>query len=253
MTTTTTPHMTLDIAYTELYFAKDWTPKTQGWYDERLGRFIRRADQSDVDELSDVTAPLVRRYLDELRTVVTRTGKPMNSQTLHGHARAVRTLLFWAPSEDLIDERVPKRIALPKREQSVLQILDEKQLDLMFQEARRTDTPLRDTAILSVLLNAGLRASELCGLELSDVTFTVDAAWLLVRHGKGRKQREVGLGKKARAALHRYIHRERQQAYHPAPTEQHVFLGRKGPLATEGLDRLLYRLRDCAGPNISRG
>lgn len=35
---------------------------------------------------------------------------------------------------------------------------------------------------------------------MQDVTFAPDAAWILV-HGKGRKQREVALGKKARLAL----------------------------------------------------
>jgi site-specific recombinase XerD len=68
-------------------------------------------------------------------------------------------------------------------------------------------------------------------------------------HGKGRKQREVALGKKARLALSRYLHRERKA---PA-TEQHVFLGRKGALSPEGVDRLLYRLRDAAGAHHFKG
>lgn len=235
--------LTLDATYAEMCYAKDWTPKTRRWYDERLGRFTRWAKQTDVNDLSDITAPLVRRYLDELRTTPTaRTGKPMDSYTLHGHARAVRTLLFWAAAEDLIDEKIPKRIALPRREQKVLRMLDDRQIELMLDSAKRTDTPLRDTALLSLLLDTGCRASELTGLRLEDVTFTPDVAWILV-HGKGRKQREVGMGKRARAALHRYIHRER----HAGPEERRVFLGRKGPLTPEGLDRMLYRLRDTAG------
>jgi site-specific recombinase XerC len=49
-----------------------------------------------------------------------------------------------------------------------------------------------------------------------------DAAWILV-HGKGRKQREVALGKKARLALSRYLHRERQSE------SSYVFVGKRGP------------------------
>jgi site-specific recombinase XerD len=95
-------------------------------------------------------------------------------------------------------------------------------------------------ALLSILFDTGCRASEICNLTMDNVTFTPETAWILV-HGKGRKQREVALGKKARLALWRYIHRERKS------DDPHVFIGRKGPLTAEGLDRMLYRLRDRVG------
>jgi integrase-like protein len=86
--------------------------------------------------------------------------------------------------------------------------MSDKQLNLLFRAAATTDTPLRDTALLYLLLDTGCRATEICTLELQDITFAPDMTWLLV-HGKGRKQREVSLGKKARLALSRYINRER--------------------------------------------
>ncbi len=233
--------MLLADACTELRYTKDWTAQTAVWYDGRLGAFVSWAKQQGVTELEHVTAPFVRRYLEYLHTRPTKTGRPLDSVTIHGHIRAVRTLLFWAAAEDLIDEKVPQRIKPPKKEQKVLQILTDKQLDLLFRAATATATPLRDIAILDLLFDTGLRASELCGLRLSDVNFASDGAWLLV-HGKGRKQRPVALGKKTRLALSRYLHRERKET-----NDDHVFIGRKGVLTPEGLDRLLYRLRDSAG------
>jgi site-specific recombinase XerD len=232
--------MRLDDAITELRYSKDWTPQTVQWYDRRLGAFIAWAKEQSVAELEAVTPALVRRYLYYLQTRPSKRGPKLDSFTVHGHVRAVRTLLFWAASEDLIDEKVPRRIKPPKKEQKVLQVLSDKQLQLLFRAALQTDAPLRDTALLYLLLDTGCRASELCGLRMQDVTFAPDTAWVLV-HGKGRKQREVALGKKARLALSRYIHRERKSE------QERVFIGRKGALAPEGLDRLLYRLRDAAG------
>lgn len=236
--------MLLDAAVTEFAYAKDWTPATRRWYAHKLRVFTAWlcTQTPPITTIEAITAPLVRRYIDERRSDRTPTGQPIDSFTLHGHVRAVRALLFWAASEDLIDDKVPKRIALPKREQKVLAILSDDQITRLLREAARTDTPARDSALVALLLDTGCRASELCGLTLDDVTFTADSAWLLV-HGKGRKQREVALGKKARAALHRYIHRERTAPF----TQRAVFLGKKGPLTPEGLDRLLYRLRDEAG------
>ena len=242
--------MLLTAAMTEFAYAKDWTPASRRWYDHKLRVFTDwcAAQEPPVANVEAITAPLVRRYIEARRTAPTPQGNLPDSFTLHGHVRAVRAFLFWAASEELLDEKVPKRIALPKREQKVLAILSREQIARLMRAAARTDTPARDTALLSLLLDTGCRASELCGLTLDDVTFTAEAAWLLV-HGKGRKQREVALGKKARMSLHRYIHRERKA---PA-TERNVFLGRKGPLAPEGLDRLLYRLRDDAGVEHFRG
>lgn len=240
--------MNLDSAFTELSYSKDWTPATFLWYRKRLGAFIQWANQAGVESIEHVTAPLVRRYIDYLRTRPTPKGTPLDSHTLHGHVRAIRTLLFWAVAEDLIDEKVPKRIKLPKREQKVLAVLSDDQIARLMREAARTPTPARDVALLSLLLDTGCRASEICSLTLPDVTFSPDEAWILV-HGKGRKQRTVAVGKKARHALHRYIHRERSA---PA-TQEIVFLSGKGPLTPEGLDRLLYRLRDAAGAQHFQG
>jgi len=232
--------MHLDDAITELRYAKDWTRQTVQWYDRRLTPFVRWVNEQKITELGDITPALVRRYLEYLQTRPSKRGTTLDSFTIHGHIRAVRTLLFWAASEDLIDEKVPRRIKPPKKEQKVLQVLSDKQLQLLFRAASQTDTPLRDTALLYLLLDTGCRASELCGLKMQDVTFSPDTAWILV-HGKGRKQREVALGKKARLALSRYIHRERRS------DDERVFIGKKGALSPEGLDRLLYRLRDAVG------
>jgi site-specific recombinase XerD len=111
----------------------------------------------------------------------------------------------------------------------VLAVLSSEQVNRLYHAAQSTATPARDAAILSLLLDTGCRASELCGLTLDAVTFTADAAWLLV-HDKGRKEREVALGRKARQDLHRYLYRARRA---PA-TERHIFLGKQGPLTPGG-------------------
>jgi site-specific recombinase XerD len=232
--------MLLADACTELQYAKDWSQQTTLWYTKRLGLFLRWCEQQGVTTLDAVNPPLVRRYIDYLQQRPAKDGGKLDSYTVHGHVRIIRTLLFWAVSEGLIDEAIPKRIKPPRKEDKVLKVLSDAHIKLLMEAAKSTPTPLRDTALLCLLLDTGCRASELCGLQLADVTFTPDTAWILVR-GKGRKQREIALGKKARLALSRYIHRERHS------DGERVFIGTKGPLQPEGLDRMLYRLRDRIG------
>jgi integrase/recombinase XerD len=67
------------------------------------------------------------------------------------------------------------------------------------------DTPLglRDRAILETLYSTGLRRSELCALDLYDVDLC--NATVMVRQGKGRKDRLVPIGAKAIRSLRRYL------------------------------------------------
>jgi integrase/recombinase XerD len=239
--------MLLSDALVELKYTKDWTPKTTRWYYERLGAFFRWCDENKVETLEQVSAPVVRRYIEYLQTRKSQKADSLlDSHTIHGHVRAIRALLFWAANEELIDEKIPRKIKPPRKAQKVLKILEDKQLDLLFAATKKTTTPLRDMALVSLLLDTGCRASELCGLKLDDVHFDHETVWVLV-HGKGRKDRPVGLGKRSGMALHRYIKRER------ASDSPYVFIGKKGPLTAEGLDRLLYRLRDAAGAHHFTG
>lgn len=238
--------MHLQAALTEFEYSKDHTPSSWAWYGSRLGAFVSWATAQGCTDIETLTAPLIRRYIDERRTTPTqRDGHPLSSHTLHGHVRAIRALLNWASREDLLDERVVRRVALPKREQKVLAIFTPRQIDLLFRACEASETPeyvVRDKALLAVLLDTGVRAAEACDLTIDRARFNPDEAYLLV-NGKGRKQREVSLGSKSRQLLHKYIHRAR-----PHTTEQRVFLAKGGaPLTPEGLDRLLYRLRDRAG------
>src|SRR5258706_10616248 len=93
---------------------------------------------------------------------------------------------------------------MPRVEKKVIAVLTPAHLDALMRAATST----RDKALLAVLFDTGLRAQEVCGLTLDNTHFDLDGAWLKVR-GKGNRWREVGIGRKARALLHRYIHRER--------------------------------------------
>ncbi|HLW00993.1 MAG TPA: tyrosine-type recombinase/integrase [Ktedonobacterales bacterium] len=244
--------MRLDAALVELGFSKDWTPASRRWFTGRISTFIHWAAEQGVTEIEDVTAPLVRRYIDYRRTSPSKTGKPLSSWTLYGHVLAIKDLLNWAVREDLLDEKIVKRIERPKREKKVIAVFTPRQIDLLFaacDKGENQEQIVRDRAILAILIDTGIRANELCTLTRDRVYFADGDAWLLV-DGKGRKQREVGLGNRARTLLHRYLFRHRQ-----APRDvSHVFVGRGDkPLTPEGLDRLLYRLRDRAGREHFQG
>lgn len=222
------------------------SPKTQGWYLQKLGVFVDWCAQQNKNTLEQLTAGDLRRFLAEARTRNNpQTGAALSSYTIHGYAQVIKGFLSWCAGEEMISERLAKRVEMPRVDVKVIETFTQEQIKRLFAACALAPTPAllaRDRAILAVLLDTGIRASELCGLTLENVFLEPQEAFLRV-FGKGRKEREIGLGKSARAALYRYITR-----YRKAPKEErHVFLTRlHEPLALGGLESLFYRLRDAA-------
>ncbi len=238
--------MQVQSAFEEYRFSiLEHSEHTQVWIIRRLKRFIAWVESQGL-ELEQIKAVDIRNYIETLRSGPSpATKKPLSSHTVHGHARVIRAFLNWCYAEELITTNPTKRFKMPRLEKKIIETLSPEHIRAMFAACEREYTPelvMRDKAILSLLLDTGIRANELCSLTLENVHLDTVDCYILVS-GKGFKQREVGLGKQARTVLHKYIRR-----YRKAPTgENHVFLSRfKGTMTVNGLDQMLYRIAEWA-------
>jgi site-specific recombinase XerD len=238
---TNTTTTTLQDAYEDYRFSiLEHSEQTQIWITRRLSRFVAWLG-GDTD-LEHIKATDIRKYVEHLKTRPNEhTGALLSSHTVHGHARIIRAFLNWCYAEELISTNPTKRFTMPRTEKKVIETLAPEHIRAMFAACEREYTPelvARDRAILSLLLDTGIRANELCSLTLENVHLDTQDAYLTVS-GKGFKQREVGLGKQSRTTLHKYIRR-----YRIAPEDNpHVFLSRfKESMTVNGLDQMLYRL-----------
>src|SRR5258706_4881674 len=94
-------------------------------------------------------------------------------------------------------------IHTPQQNSRLPQFLTEEEMErLLSAPDVKTDIGVRDRAMLEILYAAGLRVSEMCSLEPSDIN--IDAA-LLTCQGKGSKQRRIPIGKSAVQWLQRYL------------------------------------------------
>jgi site-specific recombinase XerD len=233
------------------------SPRTRRWYVEKLrdwAKWLREQGEggkgrgAEGTDLATLTPADIRRYMGSLRERKNRYGQPLSSYTLRGYAQVVKGFLNWCVKEDVyaVPEKLIARIELPRVDQKVIEVFTRDQLRRLLAATQKEGTrelTVRDQAIIRVLVSTGIRASELCGLRLGDVHMTTFDAHMKVM-GKGRKEREVPLGREAKVVLHRYL-----QTYRRAPAqEQHLFLNRtKTPMTPDGLDAMLYRLRDWSG------
>jgi integrase/recombinase XerC len=114
-------------------------------------------------------------------------------------------------------------------------------------ETPPADTPagLRDRAILETLYSAGLRVSELTGLDVGDVELADGVAMI---RGKGRKERLALLGPPAVAAIERWLPERQNLAGARAETQPALFLNRGGTrLSSRSVGRLLEKYLKQAG------
>lgn len=103
----------------------------------------------------------------------------------------------------------------------------------------------RDIAIFELLSNCGLRVSELVSLMVPDIILTArngthNFSYVIVRQGKGSKYRECPLNAQARLAIEAYL----QTRHSPSDS---VFVGQRGPLGREAIDKIVKKYCDAAG------
>lgn len=92
----------------------------------------------------------------------------------------------------------------------------------------------RNVAIVSLLVRTWLRVSEVVSLQLEDVTLSERKGQIVMRQGKGLKERTVPLSRMARAALVAYLEKR------PSATKSTLFISQSGsPLASRDVQRLV--------------
>jgi integrase/recombinase XerC len=103
----------------------------------------------------------------------------------------------------------------------------------------------RDRSILILMLNTGLRLSELCSLELHDIQLSERKGMLIVRNGKGMKTRTIPLNNSARKAIQDWFH------IRPDTLSKNLFIGMKGDLKQRAIQEILKDLGEKANVHVT--
>ena len=241
----------VSVAVEEYKFAlRRLSVASQTWYSTRLDQFAAWCASRGLT-LEKVKATETRKYIEYLKTIPNqRTGNPVSTHTIHAHARVIRAFLHWCNKEEGLDEYVTvkaTRVDMPKLEKHVIEVFSPKDIKALLKACSKEAYPelqQRSRAVISLLYETGIRASELCGLTLENVHLDTRGASYIKVMGKGKKEREVGLGASASKEVYKYIHRFRKASVN----EHHVFLSRSHqPLTVYGLDQLVERISTGAG------
>lgn len=174
--------------------------------------------------LADLDAPFITGFLDHLEK-----DRKNGARTRNARLAAIHSFFHYAsfhlPEQSAVIQRV---LAIPNKryERKLIAFLSEGEVDaILAAPDRATWLGRRDYALLIVMIQTGLRVSEMTGLRCSDLS--LDASPHLRCRGKGRKERCVPLTKSTAALLRSWL-RERDTEVDGAlfPARQGTVLSR---------------------------
>lgn len=222
--------------------------RTQAHYMQKLMCFAEWCESEQL-ALEGINPKQVARYIEHRRKqgkLSNRTGKPTgiphSSLTLAGEARMIKVFLHWCARDDdlgkLVSLRAVERVSIPKSQEKIIEIFSVGQIQALLKVCDEDENKAmgeRNKTILMLLLDTGIRASELCGLTL-DHLYIANPHDAYVRVlGKGDKWREVGLGVESLKMLRRYLAHQRKGVEQGC-----VFVSRLNKqLTVNGLDQLI--------------
>jgi integrase/recombinase XerC len=201
------------------------SPNTLAAYGRDLGQlagFLRGRLGRPV-ALDDVTRAGLRAWLGDL-------GRDRSAASLARKLAAVRSFFLFLERRGDVRTNPTATLGSPKLRRKLPRLLGVDAAAQVVEAPAGDDVApgrLRDAAILEVLYGCGLRVGELAGLDLDHVSFDDDSVRVL---GKGRKERVVPLGSKARGALEAYLARraELRSRRGRAPDPRALWLTRHG-------------------------
>jgi len=208
-------------------------PNTHTYYESALRAFTDYCEDEGVRHVEELSRRFVRRYADSL------DGR-MSPGGAHARLRALRVFVNWAVREELLAASPLPHALMPKVPQPELEVVTAGEMQALLKAVKGRRKHLRNKAVLLTLFDTGLRASELCGLQVKDL---LPDSTLYVRLGKGGKDRRVPVSKPTRRAIQAYLDKER-----PRSELTNLFLsGPDTALTPSGLAQLLRHLCEDAG------
>jgi integrase/recombinase XerD len=210
------------------------------------------ADLYGVDELERVTVLHLRQCVQHLLTTPIEkkrarpaSGGVLKASSVCSYIRRWKAFFNWCCDEDLLGKSPAARLEFPQTDDEVIDTFTENQIEEMLAVFDlSTLSGFRDYVIILLMLDTGIRRSEVATLRVEDIHETYISVF-----GKGRKERQVGIHPKIGTLLWKYIHKYRRPA---RPDEPILFLsvGRSRfgrAFGRGGMEGLMRRLKDATG------
>jgi site-specific recombinase XerD len=184
--------------------------------------------QGKTAELSNLTRDNVLGWLESLRN------RHQEDSTIATRWKGMRRFVNWLLAEGIIAKDVLAGITVEQPEAPRVPVLTDEELSALIGACRgKTFVDRRDEVLLRLLIDCGLRVSELCGIDVAELDLDGESVTIM---GKGSRVRPAYFGSKTGLALDRYL---RERAKHRHKASAALLLGERGRLTPDGVRKRL--------------
>jgi integrase/recombinase XerC len=233
---------------------RNYSSETVRAYRSDLATFGAWAARRSVVRVGDLDLAVLRDWL------WASAQEGLAPRTLARRSAALKSLCHWLAATGATPHDLAGRLRTPKSGVHLPAVVQRAQMEGLLDgldEAARAGDPIarRDRAVVELLYAAGIRVSELCGLDLADLDLDRLTARVV---GKGDKERVVPFGVPARDAIVDYVSDARPALLarlgDGSRAESALFLGARGRrLGTRSAYAIVHRVLSSADGTAASG
>lgn len=232
------------------------SPRTVEYYEGNLHRFLWYSErESWPDDVRLITEWHIREFLGYVASEVHRWGlngngsessqRQASHSTVHHYYAVLKAFFNWCVREGFLAQSPVAKVKISNPKPKVIQPYASEEIAKMLAvcdydyQHNAKFLGSRNRAIILILLDTGLRVSEIANIRLEDIG--TERGWIKVQ-GKGGKERVVRIGATAQKALWRYL------TYRPDNGRAELWLTEEGTvLRSDGIQIMVKRLKQRAG------
>jgi integrase/recombinase XerD len=212
---------------------RNFADRTRVEYQNDLEAFIGFLERAGITHVQELGIQIVERYGAELEQ------KGFASLTRKRKVVAIRSFLAFLHQERYLTTNLAKRIVLPFTENTTPFVLTQSECDRLRKACAGSP---RDFAIIELLLQTGIKLSELVHLTVDDIQIGKEEGFMRILGSRGKKERLIPLNNKACVAIKKYL------AVRTGAENSVLFLNRFGELLGEsGVQKMLRKYLRSAG------
>ena len=179
------------------------SPSTIYGYNKELKKFIDYIISENISDINLISTSTVRQYF-----YYAKENRGLCQSSISKIIAIIKSFFNYLEEEEIIAKNPTRKIRVPKKVCRIPAVMSKYEVDLIirsvdFAPLRCCKNNIRDRLVLSLLYYTGIRKSELLNLNWTDINLS--KSFIIIRRGKGGKDRLIPLHKKVTELLDKYL------------------------------------------------
>ncbi len=199
------------LKFTEALMLRGYSQSTLKTRESNLRGFIKWCDERSIEHPNQITKPILesyQRYLYYYRQE--RNNQPLSPTSQNHYLTSTRQFFKWLTQENYLLYNPASELIIIKPTPTLPTVLSIEEVEKLIQQPDTSKSGgIRDRAIFELFYSTGIRRTELCNLQLQNISLAQKT--LFIRQGKGKKDRLIPVGERAILWITKYIKEVRSQ------------------------------------------